>query len=175
MWKKGKKTKTKITRKTITQIKQIEVKPRRRLTSQAETYQPRPREHELPRPHGLLAAFKMAAWRRSWQLSRSCDHELANHKSRCHFETIKISNIFGDTWPAVCRVFSAPPFSTPRRARGRGWTSRTTLYAVLDDCCTLTFRQINESIQSNLLYTVCSCLVTLSSVLFSGNSSSNAS
>ena len=33
--------------------------------------------------------------------SRSHDFKLANHKTRCQFQTIKISNIFGDMWPAV--------------------------------------------------------------------------
>ena len=43
----------------------------------------------------VFSAFKMAARRRRWQTA-STIHKLANHKARCHFETIKFSNISGD-------------------------------------------------------------------------------
>ena len=48
----------------------------------------------------VFSMFKMVAQRRPWQ---NTDHVSINHKACCHFERIKISNIFGDTWPADCQ------------------------------------------------------------------------
>ena len=47
----------------------------------------------LPR---IFSAFNMAAWRRPWQTADHVSHELANHKARYQFKTIKLSNVFGD-------------------------------------------------------------------------------
>ena len=51
--------------------------------------------------------------------SRPRVHKFANHKARCRFETIKISNIFGDTRPAVCQGLLRTAIL--RRPWGRGW------------------------------------------------------
>ena len=55
-----------------------------------------------PRPQGLRGV-QNGGFGKTLANSRTCDLKLANHKARCQFETIKISNIFGDTWPAVCQ------------------------------------------------------------------------
>ena len=55
------------------------------------------------RPRGLLGVQKGGS-EKTLANSGPRVHKLANCKARCHFETIKISNIFGDTWPVVCLV-----------------------------------------------------------------------
>ena len=55
-----------------------------------------------PRSQGLLSIQKRSS-EKTLANSGLHVHKLPNLKARYHFKTIKIPNIFGDTWPPVCQ------------------------------------------------------------------------
>ena len=59
-------------------------------------------KYDQRRPQGLLCV-RNGGLEKTLANSRLRDLKLANHKTRCQFETIKISNIVGDTCPIVCQ------------------------------------------------------------------------
>ena len=71
-----------------------------------------------PRPQGLLGVQNGGS-EKALANSRSCVHKLANNKAHCHFETTEISDIFGDTWPAVCQGLLRAAILTSERILGR--------------------------------------------------------
>ena len=54
---------------------------------------------------------------------QTAEHVISQSQTRCHFETIKISNIFKACDLLFAMVFSKPPCWMPRRPRGWGWFS----------------------------------------------------
>ena len=48
-----------------------------------------------------LSRWRVGAQKKTLANSRSRDLKISQSRARRHFETIKIPNIFGDTWPAV--------------------------------------------------------------------------
>ena len=106
-----------------------------------------------PCPQSLLGVQNGGA-KKTLANNRSRDHKISQSRACHHFETIQISNIFGDKWPAVCQgLLRAHLPSWKRRwPWGRGWEATT----LLEQYCEVINKWLSWKLWAFSSYTRCS-------------------